>query len=257
MTALFSAEWVKIRSIRSTVWTLALTMALSVGLAYLVGLSFRANFARMSPDARRAFDPLFATFYSLTIGQLALVVLAVFVVTSEYSTGTIQASLAATPRRGRFYAAKVCTGAVLAAAVAVVTVPATFAAGQVGLGSHHTSLGADGVLTAVVGACLYLTILYLLATGVAMLLRNAIPTLGILLPLLFLGAQGLGNVPKVKTVAQYLPDQAGMVIMHLAGPVGDPRFARPYGPWAGMAIMAAWAAGALLAGYVAVRRRDA
>lgn len=256
MTALISAEWVKIRSVRSTVWTVALTVALSVGLAYLVGLSFRSNFARMSPDDRAAFDPLFATFYSLTIGQLALVVLAVVVVTSEYSSGTIHASLAATPSRGRFYAAKVCTGTMLAAAVAVVTVPATFQAAQAGLGSHHVSLGADGAVTATVGACLYLTVLYLFATGVATLLRNAIPALGILLPLLFVGSQGLGNVPKVKTVAQFLPDQAGMVIMHLAGPADDPRFARPYGPWTGMAIMAAWAAAALLLGYLSLRRRD-
>lgn len=256
MTALISAEWIKIRSLRSTIWTVALTVALSVGLAYLVGLSFRADFTRMSPAARDAFDPLFATFYSLTIGQLALVVLAVFVVTSEYSTGTIHASLTAMPRRDRFYAAKVVTGTLVAAAVALVTVPATFAAAQVGLGPHHTSISADGALTAAAGACLYLTFLYLLATGVAMLLRNAIPALGILLPLLFLGSQGLGNVPGIKAVAQYLPDQAGMVIMHLAGAAHDPRFARPYGPWTGMAIMGAWAAAGLLAGYLTLRRRD-
>jgi ABC-2 type transport system permease protein len=257
MAALISAEWVKIRSVRSTIWTLALTVALSLGLGYLVGLSFRTNFAHLPRDQQERFDPLFATFYSLTIGQLALVVLAVFVVTSEYSTGTIRASLVAVPRRGAFFAAKVLAGALVAGAVAVVTVLATFAAAQAGLGPHGTALTAHGVPVAVAGACFYLTLIYLFATGLAALLRSAIPTLGILLPLLFLGSQGLGNVPKLKTITQYLPDQAGMVIMHIAGSGDDPRFARPYGPWTGVGIMALWTAVALLAGYVAVRRRDA
>jgi ABC-2 type transport system permease protein len=247
LTAALAAEWVKIRSVRSTIWTLALTFVLSAGLGYMVGFGFAGRQER--------FDPLFATFYSLTIGQLALVVLAVFVVTGEYSTGTIGASLAAVPRRHVFYGAKVLAGGLLASAVAVVTVLATFAAAQAGLGRNGTSLSADGVPVAVAGACLYLTLIYLFATGMAALLRSAIPTLGILLPLLFLGSQGLGNVPKVKTVAQYLPDQAGMVIMHIDG--DGPRFARPYGPWTGLGVMALWTVAALLAGYLAVRRRDA
>jgi len=78
----------------------------------------------------------------------------------------------------------------------------------------------------------------------------------VLLPLLFLGSQGLGNVPGVKAVAQFLPDEAGMAAMHVVGPAGDPRFGRPYGPWAGLGIMALWTAAALLAGYFAMRRRD-
>ena len=209
MTALLSAEWVKIRSLRSTVVTVALTFALSAGLAYLFGLSFRTNFAHLPPDQQENFDPLLATFYSLTIGQLALVVLAVLVVTGEYSTGTIRASLAAVPRRGLFYGAKVLAGALVAAAVAVVTVLATFAAAQAGLGPHATTLGGRGVPVTIAGACLYLTLIYLFATGLAALLRSAIAALGVLLPLLFLGSQGLGNVPKVKVVTQFLPDQAG------------------------------------------------
>jgi ABC-2 type transport system permease protein len=254
--ALISAEWIKIRSVRSTVWSVVLTVAISVGLAYLVGFGFRTSFARLPADRQAAFDPLFATFYSLTIGQLPLVVLAVLVVTSEYSSGTIRTSLVAVPRRAPFYAAKVLTGTLLAAAVAATTVLATFAAAQAGLGPLGTSLNADGVPVAVAGACLYLTLIYLFATGLATLLRTAIPTLGILLPLLFAGSQGLGNVPKVKAVAQYLPDQAGQVIMHIVGQTGDPRFARPYGPWTGIGLMALWTAAALVAGYLALRRRE-
>ncbi|MFI5897887.1 hypothetical protein ACIA5D_48180 [Actinoplanes sp. NPDC051513] len=257
MRALLAAELIKIRSLRSTIWTLALTVALSVGLAFLVGSSFRAGFDSMDAERQAQFDPLFASFYSITIAQLALVVLAAFVVTGEYATNTIVASLAAVPRRGRFYTGKVLAGGSVAGAAAVVTVPLTFAAAQAGLGPHGTTFTVGGTLEAAVGACLYLILIYLFATGVATLLRGSIPTLAVLLPLLFLGSQGLGNVPKVKAVAQFLPDQAGMLIMHIAGPPGDPRFGRPYGPWTGLGIMALWAAVALLAGYAALRRRDA
>jgi ABC-2 type transport system permease protein len=258
LTALVGAEWIKIRSVRSTAWTIALTVALSVGLGYLVGLSFQAAFraAAAHPSADRVlrFDPLFATFYSLTIGQLALVTLAVLLVTGEYTTGTIAASLRAVPRRGLCYAAKVLSGALLAGSVAVLTVPATFGAAQLGLGPHGISLHTAGVPAALVGACLYLILIYLFATGVAALLRGPLPALGILLPLLFLGSQGLGNVPKVKAVAQYLPDQAGMVAMHIVGQGPDPRFTRPYGPWTGLGIMALWTVVALVAGYLRARR---
>jgi ABC-2 type transport system permease protein len=91
----------------------------------------------------------------------------------------------------------------------------------------------------------------------AAMLRSSARALGILLPLLLLGSQGLGNIPKVRTVAQYLPDQAGMAIMHITGLPGDPRFAHDYGPWTGLAILALWTAAALLGGYLQLRGRDA
>jgi ABC-type transport system involved in multi-copper enzyme maturation permease subunit len=252
MMAIVAAEWTKIRTLRSTYLNLFLTVLLSVGLGILFGLSFRNR-----ADTLPGFDPLFATFYSLTIGQLSLVVLAVLLVTSEYSSGTIRASLAATPRRGRWYAGKLLAVAGTILPASVVTVLATSATVQSVLGPSGTSLGADGVGTAVVGAILYLTLISLFAAGVATMLRNAAAALGIMLPLLFLGSQGLGNVPALKTFWQYLPDQAGWVIMRLNGPAGDPRWARSYGPWEGIGILALWAVAALVGGYLVLRRKDA
>src|SRR4051794_37784667 len=167
MSALIAAEWVKIRSVRSTIWTVALTIAISAGLAYLFGSSFRSGFDDMDARRQAEFDPLLATFYSLTLGQLALVVLAVLVVSGEYSTGTFRLALAAVPGRGRLVAGKVLAGASLAAVVAAVTVGVTFVAAQAGLGPHGISLGARGAPQATAGAVLYLTLMYLLATGLA------------------------------------------------------------------------------------------
>jgi ABC-2 type transport system permease protein len=249
------AEWTKIRTVRSTPWTLLLAFILSVGLSYVVGLILRGSFSHLPPGAR--FDPLFATFYSLTIGQLPLVVFGVLVMSSEYTSGTIRMSLVAVPRRGVFYGAKIAVCALVALGVSLLTVLVTFVTAQTALGVHGTSLEGRGSAQAAFGACLYLTLICLFSTGVAAILRSSARALGILLPLLFLGSQGLGNIPKVKTVTQYLPDEAGMVIMHLAGPPGDPRFSRGYGPWTGLGILVLWTAAALLCGYLALARRDA
>jgi ABC-2 type transport system permease protein len=251
--AVLTAEWTKIRTLRSTVVTLALALVVSAGLAYLVGRSFRGQ-AAAAPGTH---DPLFATFYTLTLGQLPLVVFGVLTVSGEYASGTIRASLAAVPRRGLFYGGKVLAGGLVTGAAAAATVLATFIAAQAGLGPRHVTLGGPGVTQATVGAWLYLTLICLFAMGLAATLRSSAFSLTILLPLLFLGSQGLGNIPKAKNVLQYLPEEAGLVIMHIAGQPGDPRFGRAYGPWTGVGILALWAAAALIAGYLLLRRRDA
>jgi ABC-type transport system involved in multi-copper enzyme maturation permease subunit len=255
--ALLASDWTKIRTIRSTMWTLSLTFVLGVGLSYLIGVSFRSRFPDMPRHQQETFDPLFATFYSITLAQLALVIFGVLVVSSEYSSGTIRASLLAVPRRGLFYGCKMLAAILPAIAVSLVTVLVTFATAQVALGRYRTSWGTNGVPRTIVGAVVYLTLICLFAMGVAMMLRSSTRSLAILLPLFFLGSQGLGNVPKLKTVTQYLPDQAGSVIMHIVGPPENPVIARDYGAWTGIGIMALWTAAALTGGYLVLRHRDA
>jgi len=250
-----TAELTKIRTIRSTKWALLLTPLICVCLGYAVSLSLRVSFPRLPPQQRRDFDPLFATFYSLSIGQLALVAFGATVTGGEYSAPTIATSLTAVPRRGLFYAAKVTAGLLAAAGSALVTVTATFFAAQQALGPYGTSASAPGTQLAALGACLYLTLICALAMGITAILRSPAMALAIMMPLLFLDSQGLGNVPGLQNVIDYLPDQAGAVIMHLSG-TGDGRFSRPYGPWAGMAIMLAWTAAALICGYLVLARTD-
>lgn len=237
------AELTKLRTVRSTPWTLAAFLVVSAGLTALLELAVRDQ--RQEPD----FDPLFATFLPLTIGQMALVVFGTLAVTSEYSSGTIRASLAAVPRRGSFYLAKLAAVCAVAAPASVVTVAATFAAGRAPLSGE--------ALRACAGAVIYLTLMCAFAFGVAAMVRHTAIVLGGLLPVLFLGSQGLGNIPAIRKVTQFLPDQTGWVVMHLAGPQDDPRWARDYGAWTGLAILTLWTVAALLGGYLLLRRRDA
>ncbi|MFG3258966.1 ABC transporter permease subunit [Streptomyces sp. NPDC048172] len=250
--AVVGAEWLKIRSVRSSLWSLGLAFALSSGLGTLIALNFRSHIDRV-----QNFDPVFAGLISLMLGQLALVAFGVLLIGSEYGSGTIRASLAAVPRRGAFFGGKVLVCVLTAFPVAVVTVAVTFAATQKALGPYGTTAGADGVLPGLVGACVYLTLICVFALGVATALRSSALALGILLPLLFLGSQGLGNVPKLKTVLQFLPDQAGMELIRLTGPGDDPQFAHAYGPWGALAILLAWTGAALVGGYLRLTRQDA
>ncbi|HEX2132344.1 MAG TPA: ABC transporter permease subunit [Actinophytocola sp.] len=246
------AELTKARSLRSTWWSLLVATALSIGLSALIGLSLRD--ARLSE--RNTWDPVRYGYFGLTIGLIVLVVFGVMLVSGEFTSGTIRASLAAVPRRGVFLGAKVLAGAGIAAVVSVVCGFGAFLAVQPVLGDRGTSLGEPGVLRAVFGACLYLALMAVFAMGVAAMLRSTALCLGIMIPILFLNSQGLSNLPAIRPVTQFLPDQAGMVLMQSVpqppGSVGHTDFG-----WAGaLLVLLAWTAAALAGGFVAVRRLD-
>ncbi|MGC0420945.1 ABC transporter permease subunit [Embleya sp. AB8] len=250
--ALLAAEWIKMWTVRSTRLALLSTLPLSAGVSALVAYQWRGDIEHVVN-----FSPLMAGLYGVTLGQLALVVFGVLLVGSEYSSGSIRGSLTAVPRRGMFYGAKLLAGTLVALAGSIATVLATFAGAQVLLGPHGTTLTADGIPSALAGAVAYLTSICAMSMGIATIVRSSAAALGLLLPLLFLGSQGLGNVPVLKPVLQYLPDQAGLELMHIAGAPGDDRFGPDYGPGTALAILLAWTTAALIGGYVVLRRRDA
>ncbi|MEU6669871.1 ABC transporter permease subunit [Streptomyces sp. NPDC046727] len=248
------SEWTKIRSVASTVWTLSLAVVVTVALGMLVSALSNSQFARMPARERLSFDPTVISFAGMTLGQLAMIVFGVLVVSNEYSTGMIRVSLAAVPQRGTFLFSKVAVATALALAVGMVTCFAAFFLGQAMLGSHGTGIGEPGVLRAVFGAGLYMTLIAVFSMGVATMLRSPMLSLGILMPFFFLISNILGNVDATQKIGRFLPDQAGSRIMQVVPRVGDDT---PYGPWAGLGIMGLWVIAALAGGYVLLRRRDA
>ncbi|MCK7625740.1 ABC transporter permease subunit [Streptomyces sp. RS10V-4] len=248
------SEWTKIRSVRSTVWTLATAVVVTVAVGVLICTLARKDFGSMPDERRLAFDPTNTSFAGMGLGQLAMIVFGVLVVTNEYSTGMIRTSLAAVPQRGVFLFCKLLVATALVFAVGLATSFAAFFAGQAALGAHRAHLGDPGVLRAVVGGGLYMTMIALFSMAVAAMLRSPMLSLGILMPFFFLISNILGNVSATRKVGRYLPDQAGSKIMQVVAPVNDET---PYGPWGGFAIMAAWTAAALVGGYVLLNKRDA
>lgn len=248
------SEWTKIRSVSSTVWTLSVAVVVTVALGMLIAALSKAGYDDLSAADRRAFDPTFLSFAGMSLGQLAMIVFGVLVVGGEYSSGTIRSSLAAVPRRGVFLAGKLAVATALALVVGLVTSFATFFLGQAMLGGHAAALGDPGVLRAVAGGGLYMTLIALFSMGVATMLRSPMLSLGILMPFFFLISMVLGNVPATRNAGRFLPDQAGSRIMQVVPPAGDDT---PYGPWGGLGIMAVWALAAVAGGYAVLRRRDA
>lgn len=248
------SEWTKIRSVASTVWTLSLAVVVTIALGMLISALSRSQYDRMPVRERISYDPTLVSFAGMTLGQLALIVFGVLVVSNEYSTGMIRTSLAAVPQRGTFLFSKIAVAAGLALVVAFATSFAAFFLGQAVLGPHRAQLSDPGVLRAVIGGGLYMTLITVFSMGVAAMLRSPMLSLGILMPFFFLISNILGNVDATKKIGRYLPDQAGSRIMQVVPRLGDDT---PYGPWGGLGIMVLWVIAAVTGGYVLLRKRDA
>lgn len=254
ITQVIRSEWTKVRSVASTVWTLSVAAVVTIALGMLISYLARRDFSSMSIDRQIAFDPTFVSFAGMTLGQLAMIVFGVLVVSSEYSSGMIRASLAAVPQRGAFLFGKLAVATALAFAVGILTSFLAFFLGQAMLGPYRASIADPGVLRAVFGGGLYMTLIAMFSMGVAAILRGPLLSLGILMPFFFLISNILGSVSATQKVGRYLPDQAGSRILRVVQPLDDHA---PYGPWGGLGIMALWVIAALTGGFLLLRTRDA
>ncbi|MGW3195842.1 ABC transporter permease [Streptomyces sp. NPDC001118] len=247
------SEWTKIRSVASTVWTLSLAVVVTIALGMLISALSRSQLDSMPVRDRPAFDPTYVSFAGMSLGQLAVIVFGVLVVSNEYSTGMIRVSLAAVPQRATFLFSKIAVATGLALVVGMCTSFAAFFLGQAMLGPHRARIGDPGVLRAVLGGGLYMTLIAMFSMGVAAMLRSPMLSLGVLMPFFFLISSILGGVDATKKIGRFLPDQAGSRIMQVVPRADDV----PYGPWGGLGIMVLWVLGALAGGYVLLQRRDA
>ena len=253
--AVARSEWTKIRSVRSTVWTLLAAVGVAIGFGALVAATQVGAWDDLDPVERLRFDPTSFSLSGLFLAQLAVGVLGVLLVTSEYATGQIRATLGATPQRLTVLAAKAVTFVVIVLAVGLVVSFSAFGIGQAifsgkGIGA---SLGDPGVPRAVTGGALYLAAVGLLGLGLGTVVRRTAGAVAALVGVLmvlpivtsFLPASWSGDV------ARYFPAQAGMAVFRV-GP--DPT---ALSPWTGFAVLVAYAALALVAGGLLLTRRDA
>ncbi len=216
---LMLAEWTKIRSVRSTVWTLLLFVIITIGLTALLSWLTVSNWnGPRAPerDARILADPVGFIFGAgIGLGQLTICVLGVLLMSTEYSTGVIRASLLAVPKRLPMLAAKLAVFGLLMLVLAELVAFGSFFVGSALLHSKvAVALSDSGVLRATLGAGLYLTVLGLFAVGVGALLRHtagAISTvIGVVLVVPILASLLPGNWGA--HVNAYLPEQAGSLI---------------------------------------------
>ena len=182
------SEFTKIRSVRSTWWTLLALVVISVGIGAAICAGVAANWSHTTAADRATFDATQVSVAGLFyLGQLVIVVLGALVVTAEYSTGMIRTSLTAMPRRATLYTAKAVVFAAVAVVVTVVTAFVAFFLGQAILTSTHESatLSQPNVLRAVVGGALYVTLCGLFAFAAGTIFRHTAATITSIIALLF------------------------------------------------------------------------
>lgn len=249
------AEGTKLRSVRSTTWTLLATAGIAIGFGALVGVSQMASWDNLDPVEKLRFDPTFFSLSGLWLAQLSVGVLGVLLISSEYATGQIRATFSATPQRVTVLAAKVVafTGVVLV--TGAVASAGAFFLGQEIFSSKNldVSITEPGVLRAVAGGALYLAAVGLLGLGLGTILRRTAGAVAALVAVLVLTPLISGFLPASfqETVSKYFPAQAGMAIFSVNP---DPR---QLAPWAGYGVLVAYAATTLIVGAVLVTRRDA
>ncbi len=256
---LMRAEWTKIRSVRSTVWSLLAFVIVSIGFSTLVAavISHTWNTSGNNGDhARLVSDPTAVIFGpGLYIGQLALCVLGVIVITSEYTTGAIRSSLLAVPVRLRMLGAKAVTFALLDLVVSAVAVLVIFFVSTAILHSHvSVTFSQPGVTRAVIGAILYLTVLGLFAMAIGGLIRHTAGGITIVIGVVLLVPILVSLIPgKIANhVYGYLPTVAGPLIAQTTQESSDVLSA-----WQGFGVFCAWTAVLLAACGWQLVRRDA
>ena len=243
-------EWRKLRSVRSTWWTLAVFAAGMVGLAILVGLKAPAH-----PGAD--YDPTEDGFAGLAIGQLALGALGVLALSTEFGSGSIRATFAAVPRRGLVLAAKAAVITAVTLAAGEVLAFASFAAGQAAARAavpHGLSatLGQPGVLRAVLMAGAYPALIALIGLGLAGLIRHTAGAISAVVGVVFVLPLILLPLGEHSAVMKFLPEIIAENSLTAVKPVADSLSAG-----AGLAMLCLYAAVALAAGGWALARRDA
>jgi len=253
------SEWTKLRSVRSTTFSLLATIVLTIGLGVLATWVVAARWSHMGLEDRLTFDPVRQSLTGLLFGQLAMGVLGVLVITSEYGTGTIRATLAAVPRRPLVVVAKALVFGAVALVVSEALSFAVFFIGQDILkgSAPHAVLGQPGVLRAVAGAGIYLTVLGLFALGLGTIIRHTAGAISAYVGVLLIIPLILQALPSsiVNTVGRFVPANIGATVTSVSGVGGFE--GHSFSPWVGLAILGAYAAAALLIGCWIMVRRDA
>jgi ABC-2 type transport system permease protein len=251
-------EWVKFRTVRSTYWTLLFAVVATIGVGALVCVVHVNRFGHLSPGDRLEFDAVRFSLAGVQLAQLAIGVLGVLVMTNEYTTGVIRATFAAVPQRRTVLAAKALVFAVVVFVVGEIASFAAFFVGQSILASKNLNvhIGDPGVLRAVIGGGLYLTVLGLFALGLGSLVRHTAGAIATFFGLLLVLPGIVAALPQSwqDAIDKWLPVNAGEAIFRHGHQLGT---GHSLGPWTGLGVFCAYAAVALIAAAVLLVRRDA
>jgi ABC-2 type transport system permease protein len=248
------SEWTKLHSVRSSRWALAATLLFIVGIGLIACAVIAANWPHTSLHDRANFHALTATLAGVNLAQLSLGALGVLVITAEYSTGMIRSTFSAVPKRLAVLWGKAL---VFGTAIFVVSLPAVFIVfftGQAILSAQHINIGIShpGVLRALFGAALFLTVMGIFGLGLGAIVRSTAGGIGLLAGIVFVLPPLLSLLPAsaANSISPYLPSNAGGAVWTI-----NPS-PHTLAPGTGLAVFAAYAVLSIAIAAVLLTRRN-
>jgi ABC-type transport system involved in multi-copper enzyme maturation permease subunit len=248
------SEWTKFRSLRSTNITLLVSVALTVGLGALISAVTAAHWAQATQADRADFNAVVTSLRGVNISQLAVGVLGVLLISGEYATGMIRASLTAVPKRLPVLWAKLGVFAGVVGAVSIISTFGAFFLGQSLLSSKHlnVTLSSPHALRMVIGAAVYLVLVGIIGMALGALFRNTAAGISSLVAVFFVIPPVLDLLPKswANHIGPYLPSNAGEAFW--GQPPGTHLSALT-----GLLVLCGWAAAAVAVAAVRLKDHDA
>ncbi|GAA2048047.1 ABC transporter permease subunit [Catenulispora yoronensis] len=248
------SEWTKIRSVRSTFWTLVVALVATIGVSVLVSIGTVGSKSGVQ-DLKTTGDPTSQTMSGFILGMLVMVVFGAMSITAEYSTGMIRTSFTAQPRRLVMLAAKATVLTVVALVVGLVSSLTSFLIGAQIFAGHdvHVALGDPNVLRAVVGGGLFMAVTALLSFGLGTALRHTAGSITAGVGLMFLLPVLQSFLPSAwrDAMTRWLPINAGGNILTTKDTE------HMFSAWTGFGIFTLYAVVALAIGFWLTQRRDA
>ncbi|HEY2042029.1 MAG TPA: hypothetical protein VGH11_05070 [Jatrophihabitans sp.] len=247
------SEWIKFSTLRSTWITLILSMVGTIGIGALASWGTNSRWSHMGPVEIAQFSAVSRSLFGVNLAQLAVGVLGVLIISGEYATGMIRATLSAVPKRLPVLWAKLTVFSSVMFVSSLIAAVIAFFLGQALLSSHGVGLGSPHAIRAIVGVALYLTVIGVLAMGIGFAVRSTAGGISAVFGLILV-VPALGNALPSSWqphVLPYLPSNAGSALFTLHGDPGS------LGPWTGFLVMCIWAAAAVAAGGLLLMRRDA
>jgi ABC-type transport system involved in multi-copper enzyme maturation permease subunit len=252
---LIRSEWVKFWSLRSSYITLAAALVGMIGFGALFAGVTANRWSHLDPGEQLHFEATGVSLRGYFLAQLIIGVLGVLLVTGEYSTGMIRASMAAAPKRLPVIWAKAAVFTAVVFLVSAVASVSSYLIGQQLLSSTHiqTTLSETGVLRTVMGTALYLTAVGLFGVGLGWIIRSTAGGIATLFGLLLVLPALASALPSSwgDHINPYLPSNAGQDIATFHRHMGD------LAPWTGFGVFCLYVVAAFIAAAVLVKRRDA
>jgi ABC-2 type transport system permease protein len=250
------SEWIKFRSLRSTLYTLLVAVVLMIGIAAVFSAVTASQYHTFSASDKASFSPVSTSLAGISFAVIAFGVLGVLLMSGEYSTGMIRSSLTAVPRRLPVLWGKL---AVFASAVFSTSLVASFISfflGQALLSGHHLGVAvtAAGALRSVIGAALYVTVAGMIGVALGALLRNTAAGISTFVGVFFVISPLIELLPASVSdhLTQFLPSSAGEAVW---GGTQDVQHA--LSPWTGFALLCGYAVILIAAAAWRLRSADA